>query len=167
MVSEEAHEKLQHKIAKLKKELSKLRNVEQSLKKERDFIGEVLYWTDSLVVVTDLNGYIVKFNRCSEKLSGYRFEEVRDKPFWDILLTSEEKEAVKSAITDVIEKGLPDTFQNYWVTKNGSKRLIGWVNSILRKEDGSIEHILCTGRDITKQTKVKKNIANSSSMQTA
>jgi PAS domain S-box-containing protein len=161
MVSNETHEELKHKIAKLEKELSDLRYAEQSLKKERDFISEVLHWTESLVVVIDLNGYIVKFNRSSEKLSGYCFEEVKDKPFWDILLAAEEKEGVKSAITDVIKRGLPDTFQNSWVTKDGSKRLISWVNSILRKPDGSIEHILCTGRDITEQKKADEALRDS------
>jgi PAS domain S-box-containing protein len=125
----------------------------QILKKERSLMSEVLHWIDSLVVVIDLNGYIVKFNRSSEKLSGYLFEEVRNKPFWDILVSADEKEGVKSAIKDVVEKGLPDKFQNCWVTKDGSKRLITWVNSILKKPDGSIEYILCTGRDITEQKK--------------
>ncbi|CAB1058712.1 hypothetical protein D1BOALGB6SA_3469 [Olavius sp. associated proteobacterium Delta 1] len=151
MVSNETGKELKHKIEKLEKENSNLKGTEQSLKRERDFILEVLYWTDSLVVVIDLKGYMVTFNRSSEKLSGYRFEEVQDKPFWDILISPEEREGVKSAITEVIKKGLPDKFQNFWVTKDGSKRLISWVNSILRKPDGSIEYILCTGRDITKQ----------------
>ncbi len=153
MVSNDTNEALKHKIAELEKDMSDLRDEIQSLHKERSQIGEVLYWIDSLVVVIDLNGYIVQFNRSSEKVSGYRFEEVCDRPFWDILLTSEEREGVKSAITDVIEKGLPDKFQNFWVAKDGSKRLISWVNSILKRPDGSIEYILCTGRDITDQKK--------------
>ena len=153
MVSNETHDELKRKISEFEKELSDLKDAKKSLKKERDFINEVLHWTDALVVVIDLNGYIVKFNRSSEKLSGYSFEELRDKPFWDILLTPEERAGVKSAISAVIEKGLPDTFQNYWVTKDGSKRLISWVNSILRNPNGSIEYILCSGRDITEKTR--------------
>jgi len=133
MVSNETDNLLKHKIEQLKTELSNLKDTEQSLKKERDFNSEILYWIDSLVVVIDLNGYIVTFNRSSEELSGYRFEEVQNKPFWDILISTEEREGVRSAITDVVNKGLPDKFQNFWVTKDGSKRLISWVNSILKK----------------------------------
>ena len=80
MVSNETPESLQSKIEKLENEVSRLKGIEQSLKRERDFIYEVLYWTDSLVIVVDLKGYLVTFNRSSEKLSGYRFEEIRDKP---------------------------------------------------------------------------------------
>jgi PAS domain S-box-containing protein len=161
MVSNETHEALQNKIEKLKNEVSRLKGIEQSLKRERDFIYEVLYWTDSLVIVVDLKGYIVTFNRSSEKLSGYRFEEVREKPFWDILISTEEREGVKTTVTDVSEKGLPNKFQNYWITKDGSKRLISWVNSILRNPDGSIEYILCNGRDITEQKKAEEALRKS------
>jgi PAS domain S-box-containing protein len=141
----------------LQTQLSEREEIEkQILNKERLLISEVLYWVDSLVVVIDLNGYIVKFNRSSEKLSGYIFDEVQDKPFWDIFVSADERDGVKSAITDVIEKGLPESFQNFWVTKDGSKRLIDWVNSTLKKPDGSTGYILCTGRDITEQKKAEE-----------
>lgn len=154
--------KLRDLSVQLQTQLSEREEIEnQILKKEQLLISEVLHWIDSLVVLIDLNGYIVKFNRSSEKLSGYLFEEVRKKPFWEILIAAEEREGVKSAITHVIEKGLPDRFQNCWVTKNGSKRLISWVNSTLRKPDGSIEYILCTGRDITEQKKAEYALRDS------
>jgi PAS domain S-box-containing protein len=161
MATNKSYEELKTKIDKLEKKLSNLKNAEQSLKKERDFNYEVLYWTDSLVIVIDLNGFIITFNRASENLSGYRFEELQYKPFWDILLAPEEREGVKSAIRDVIDKGIPDKFQNMWVTKDGSKRLINWRNSILRKPDGSIEYILSTGRDITEQERVEEALRRS------
>ncbi len=161
MVSNETDNVLKHNIEQLKTELSNLKDTEQSLKKERDFNSEILYWIDSLVVVIDLKGYIVTFNRSSEELSGYRFEEVQHKPFWEILISTQERENVKSAITDVVKKGSPDKFQNFWITKDGSKRLISWVNSLLKKPDGSIEYILCTGRDITEQKKAEDALKQS------
>jgi PAS domain S-box-containing protein len=161
MVSEETCNELKNKIKILENELANLKDTERSYKKERDFIYEVLYWADSLVVVIDLNGYIVTFNKSSENLSGYRFKEVQAKPFWEILISPEERDGVKSAITDVIQNGSHDTFQNFWITKAGSKRLISWVNSILRKPDGSIEHILCTGRDITEQKETEAALRDS------
>ena len=161
MVSYETNEAYKHKIEHLEKELSQLRDTGKDLKKERDFNSEILHWIDSLVVVIDLKGYIIIFNRASEKVSGYLINEVQDKPFWDILISNEEREAVRSAITNVLEKGLPDNFQNYWITKNGRKRLISWVNSILRKPDGSIEYILCTGQDLTKQKKTEEALHSS------
>jgi len=144
------------KIAELENEVSELRQAEKKLRAEDTFIREILYWIDSLVVVIDLNGFIVNFNRASEKLSGYRFKEVCDKPFWDIFLTPDEKESVKAVIKDVTHKKIPKNSTNFWVTKDGQKRLIKWANSVLRKADGSIEYILCTGLDVTGQTKAEE-----------
>ena len=62
---------------------------------------------------------------------------------------------------DVVKKGFPDKFQIFWVTKDGSKRLISWVNSILKKPDGSIEYILCTGQDITEQKRIEEALKES------
>jgi len=163
MVPNETDKELNEKIQNLEKQLARLKDTERSLKRERDLNSEILHWIDSLVVVVDLKGYMVSFNRASEKVSGYRFEEVQDRPFWEILISDEEREGVKSAIINVIEKGLPKKFQNFWITKDGSKRLISWMNSVLRKPDGSIEYILCTGRDITDQKKSENALKQSES----
>ena len=143
------------------RDITERKHAEAANTKERDFISNVLYWIDSLVVVIDMGGFIVSFNRASEQLSGYRFEEVQDRPFWDILLAPDEREGVETTIKDVAHKKLPKDFQNHWVTKAGHKRLIRWHNSVLRKPDGSIDHILCTGLDITERHEAEKALRES------
>ena len=147
-------QELEHKIADLERR-------EASRNKEQDFIREVLYWIDSLVVVIDTRGYIVNFNRASEKMSGYTFAEVAEQPFWDILLLPEEREGVKSTIKEVAHRELPRYFHNSWVTKDGRVREISWKNSVLRKKDGSIEYVLCTGLDITEQKQAEATLRES------
>ena len=43
---------------------------------EREFFGSLFDVTGALVVVLDREGRIVRFNPASERVSGYRFEEV-------------------------------------------------------------------------------------------
>ncbi len=148
-------------IQELERKIADLERREVSRNKEQDFIREVLYWIDSLVVVIDTRGYIVNFNRASERLSGYTFAEVARQPFWDILLLPEERDGVKSTIKEVAYRELPRYFHNSWVTKDGRIREISWKNSVLRKDDGSIEYILCTGRDITEQKQAEATLRES------
>jgi PAS domain S-box-containing protein len=144
-------------------DITERKTAEAEMIQEHDFISKVLAWIDSLVVVVDLQGYIVVFNRASEKLSGYQFSEVQDKPFWDILLIPEEREAVKQTIKDVIHKGIAKNFTNFWVTKSGQKRMISWKNSVLTNADGVIEYILCTGLDITEAHIIEEALRESES----
>jgi len=161
MRSDQNIQQLKDQIFQLEKQIASLKHAETALKKERDFISELLYWIDSLVVVVDLKGRVVSFNKASEQLSGYHFDEFGDTPFWEILILPEERDAVRSTITDVIRRGMEKTFQNYWVTKSGETRLISWMNSTLRRPDGSIEYILCTGMDITEQTLAEQALRKS------
>ncbi|MCF8107927.1 MAG: PAS domain S-box protein [Desulfohalobiaceae bacterium] len=148
-------------IQALERKIADLERREASRNKEQDFIREVLYWIDSLVVVIDTRGYIVNFNRASERLSGYSFAEVSRQPFWDILLLPEEREGVKSTIKEVAHRELPRYSHNAWVTKDGRIREISWKNSVLRDREGNIEYILCTGLDITEQKKAEASLRES------
>ena len=143
------------------RDITERRYAEDTILKERDYISKVLYWIDSLVIVTSVEGYIISFNRASEQLSGYRLEELQGAPFWETLLAPDEREGVKAVIKDVLHKELSKDFRNHWVTKTGQKRLIQWNNSVLRKADGTAEYILCTGIDITERQKTETALKES------
>lgn len=60
---------------------------------ERDLSAAVLDTAGALVIVLDRQGRIVRFNRACERTSGFGFEEVRGKRFWDLLLLLPEEAA--------------------------------------------------------------------------
>ncbi|MBT4286017.1 MAG: PAS domain S-box protein [Deltaproteobacteria bacterium] len=134
------------------------KQIESAIKKERDMVAAILWWIESIVVVLDLNGNVISFNRAAERCSGYSSEEVSKKPFWETLIPLSEREGVKDSVLNVKPNSFPNENENHWVTKNGQERLIQWYNSILTKEDGSIEYILCTGLDITERNKAEEQL---------
>ena len=117
--------------------------------KERDFTSAVLSTAGALVVVLDRRGRIVRFNRACEKLTGYLFEEVEGKPFWDLFLLRNEMDQVKVVFENLRAGGFPNEHENYWQTKSGYRRLIKWSNTALTENDGSVEYVIGTGIDIT------------------
>ncbi|MFH2130956.1 MAG: transporter substrate-binding domain-containing protein [bacterium] len=134
---------------KLRREIVNRERVTEALKSERDFSTAVLGWIHSIVVVVDANGHIVLFNRAAEERSGYSFGEVRQRPFWEILILPEEQAAVWEGVQKAFSEKTTTTSVNFWRTKSGEKRLIQWFNSPLLKSDGSLDHVLATGHDIT------------------
>ncbi|CAN1212708.1 histidine kinase [Tumidithrix helvetica PCC 7403] len=142
----------------INQEMSKRRHLEDNLEQERDFIMTILDTTDALVVVLDPKGRIVRFNRKCEQTSGFAFEEVRDKYFWNIFLIPEETKAVKAIFADLVKNELPSSSENYWLNRDGERRLIAWSNTQLRSREAVVEYVISTGIDITERKQAEENV---------
>ncbi|MDH5654439.1 MAG: ATP-binding protein, partial [Spirochaetia bacterium] len=49
-------------------------------------------------------------------------------------------------------------YTNEWISKNGSRHLIEWVNTLLLDESGQMEFMVALGNDITKRNEAEKYI---------
>jgi PAS domain S-box-containing protein len=126
-----------------------LKSAEQKLEIERKIISKVIDTTASLIVVLDSQGRIVRFNKACEKTTGYSTAEVVNKYVWDLFLIPEEIEPVKTVFTKLSVENFHSEYQNYWLSKNGSKRLISWSNTVTTDGEGLVEYVIGTGIDIT------------------
>ncbi|MEH2434200.1 MAG: GAF domain-containing protein [Nostoc sp.] len=125
------------------------KRTEEALNQERNFISAVLDTASALVVVADSQGQIVRFNQACEQITGYSFDEVRGRYFWNLFLLPEEVESAKVVFEQLLTgRGFLE-HENYWVMKDGSRRLIAWSNTFLKDYEGSVEYIVSTGIDIT------------------
>ena len=130
-----------------------------ALRKERDFSSAVINTAGALVMVLDPKGNIVRFNRSCEQMTGYGFEEVKNRPFWDLLLPVEELESTKAAFQRIIKGEFPSEYQNHWVNKKGSQHLIKWSNTALVRDDSTVEYVICTGIDITESHRLAQQMS--------
>ena len=143
------------------KDITEIKRIEQELQMERDFTSSVLSTAAALVSVLDRRGRIVRFNRACEKLTGYLFAEVEGKHFWDLFLIPTEVDQVKGVFENLKSGLFPNEHENYWLTKNGSPKLIKWSNTALPGPDGSVEYVIGTGIDITETRTIEKNLRDS------
>ena len=111
----------------------------------------VLNTVGALVVVLDPQGHILQFNRACEQTTGYSFEEIRGKHFWDLFLIPEEIDSTKAVFNELRTAQFPNQHENHWLTKDGNRRLIAWSNTVIQKDDGSIAEVVGTGIDITER----------------
>ncbi|MEW6496921.1 MAG: PAS domain S-box protein, partial [Cyanobacteriota bacterium] len=137
-------------------DITERKQAEEALKKERDFSSAVLSTVGSLVVVLDQQGRIAQFNKACEKTTGYSFDEVRGKYIWDLFLIPEEVEPVKAVFENLRTNQLPSEYENYWLTKDGSRRLIAWSNTTLKDDEDSIQYVIGTGIDITERKQAEE-----------
>ena len=136
-----------------------LKSAEQELEIERKIISKVIETTASLIVVLDSQGRIVRFNQACEKTTGYSAAEVVNKYVWDLFLIPEEIEEVQTLLSQLNVKNFYSEYQNYWRTKNGSKRFISWSNTVTVDGDGLVEYVIASGIDITDRTEAEIALA--------
>ena len=124
---------------------------EEAVIKERNFCNAIIQTTSGLIIVLDPEGRIELFNHACEKTTGYSYHELKGKPFWDYLLLSEEKDAVKDVFNKIKEGSVTAEveFENYWVAKDSSKRFIRWANSAIKDAQGKVELVIGTGIDMS------------------
>ncbi len=143
------------------REILNRKRIEDTLEQERDFIAATLDTIGALVVVLDAQGRIIRFNLTCEQITGYSFEEVRNKLVWDIFLIPEEVEPVKAVFVRLQAGHFPGSNENYWLTREGDRRLIAWSNTALTDSEGVVEYVIGSGIDITERRQAETDLKGS------
>ncbi|HEY9636223.1 MAG TPA: adenylate/guanylate cyclase domain-containing protein [Coleofasciculaceae cyanobacterium] len=145
----------------INREITERQEVEEVLSAERDFVSAVLDTASALIVVLDPQGRIIRFNRACERLTHYSFAEVRGRYLWDLFIIPEEVEPVKAIFEQLRNGQFPCETENYWVTKDGSRRLIVWSSNALKNADGSVKYFIAAGIDITERQQAEMALRTS------
>jgi PAS domain S-box-containing protein len=126
---------------------------ETRLKHERDFNDSVLEIAGNIIVILDMNGCFVRFNRAAEELTGYLSDEVLGKPLWDYVIPEDQMAGVKNVFHN-LQQGKIDIaghYENDWLLRDGSRRSLEWRNTVLRNKQGEVTHIVTLGYDMTER----------------
>ncbi len=142
------------------RDITQRKHNEHELRVERDFNSTVVESAGNAIVVLDMLGNFVRFNRAAEELTGYSRDEMIGHPVWERVIPPEQRAAVRG-VFDTLREGKIDMagqYENEWLTRDGGRRLLHWHNSVLRDEDGNISNIVALGYDITEQKKLENTL---------
>ncbi len=136
---------------------------DSKVKDEQTFNAALFNMLQTLVVVIDGEGRIVRFNGECERLSGYSSKEVEGKVFWDLAITPPEQRESLIARFSLLVTGEVDTteIESHWYTKTGDLRWIYWKNRALFDDYGELKFLIATGIDITKSKLIELKLSES------
>jgi PAS domain S-box-containing protein len=139
-------------------ELERL-HAERELERQRVFADSLLDMVASLVIVVDLEGRIVRFNRACEHTSGWSEADVRGRPFWEVLRPAETRsQAARYYRGPEAIRELPLVYESEWETRGGERRLISWVNRPMLDAAGEPVYVLGTGMDVTERRRLEADL---------
>jgi PAS domain S-box-containing protein/diguanylate cyclase (GGDEF)-like protein len=119
-----------------------------ALRSERNRLSAIVETAGTLVLMTDPEGRIVTFNRACEESLGWRAEQALGLHCWDVVRGAADPDVVRHLFARLANNP-PQRLQGEWLTPDGRTRSIVWTQTMLRREDGSVEFVLATGIDVT------------------
>jgi PAS domain S-box-containing protein len=139
-------------------DITELKRAEESLREERNVVSAILDTVGALVVVLDLEGRIVRFNRACEQATGCSFAEVKGEHIWDLFMVPEEIECFQTIFYRLRNGERSNDHESHWVNRSGERRLIAWSSAVLREDSGAVTHVIATGIDVTERKRLENTI---------
>jgi PAS domain S-box-containing protein len=135
------------------------RRAEQQIERQRVFADSLLDMVASLVIVVDPEGRVVRFNRACEQTSGWTEGELHGRHFWDVLRPPETREdAARHYRGQAAVLELPAAYETEWLTRDGDRRLISWINRPVFDARGAVTYVLGTGTDVTDRRRLEADL---------
>jgi PAS domain S-box-containing protein len=139
-------------------DITDLKRTEEALQEERNVVSTILDTVGAMVVVLDLEGHIIRFNRACEQMTGYSFAEVEGKCIWNLLPVSEDAERFKASFQATRAKRHPHEYEGGWVSRDGRPRVIAWSTTFLPGAGDAASYIIASGIDMTERKHMEKTI---------
>jgi PAS domain S-box-containing protein len=139
------------------------RNLAESVRRYRSMLENVRM----LAVGLDREGRITFANPFLLESTGYSFEEVKGKNWFETFLFGKVKEEMREVFSSILQGGNPGHYENPIRTKSGEERLIAWNNTLLKDTEGRVLGTMSLGEDITERRRAEEKLKESLSLLSA
>lgn len=133
----------------------------QEVRRIERHLVSVVESAPDMVLSTSDQGNVLTWNSAAERLTGYRLDEIKDRPF-EALCIESHRSQVAQAFRHILAEGVSKTEEWHMLTKGGESVPIAWVCSPMFDENGGcVTGIVGVGRDLTEQRKLEKQLIQS------
>ena len=141
---------------RLELEIAERRKAEEALQQERDFAESLVETAQTIVLVLDTEGRIVRFNAYLEEIAAYSLSEVRGADWFATFLPERDRIRIREVFTRALSDNQTRGNVNPIVTKDGREREIEWYVKTLKTANGTVVGLLSVGQDITERVHAEK-----------
>ena len=139
------------------REITDLVNTQAELRAERDFVSAILDTAPTLIMVLDGQGYIVRFNRACEVLTGLSMPDVAGQPVWEMpFLLDDDRVAMRDSVARMAAGTEPVSFDQTWRGKGDARHVIAWTVVALRGQSGATSYLIGIGSDVTSARELER-----------
>ena len=143
------------------RDITARRRAAEELRQERDFAESLIETAQTIVLVLDVEGRIVRFNPYMERLSGYALDEVRGKEWFSTFLPERDAPRIRKVFRDALAELDVRGNVNPILTKGGQEREIAWWAKTLKDGEGRVKGVLSMGQDVTDLREAQEKLLQS------
>ncbi|MFH1771767.1 MAG: PAS domain S-box protein [Candidatus Omnitrophota bacterium] len=157
-----SHDELESLAGSFNAMADSLKNSRKGILSAKDYSDSIISNIVDVLIVTDPYGKIKTVNRSALDLLGYEEGELVNKQIGDILSAQD----LLNDLQDVILSAEMDELKNYGTClrqRKGSCAPVVLSRSIVRTQDGSVAHIIYSGKDIIDLTQAEEALKASES----
>ena len=137
-------------------------NLKEQILQERNFISTIIESANAIIAVIDNNGIMKRLNKYGQDFVGYEIETISKEPyFWAKFLPENVRDNVANIVKKANDGEIVKAYKNSWVSKTGEVRVFEWSNTLVKKDDGSMNYIATIGIDVTEKEKVEQQVLES------
>jgi len=144
-----------HFFATITSDITEVKQAEEALRKQLNFSESLIETAQTIILMLDPQGRIVRFNPYMEELVGYDLDEVKGKDWFETFIKPENGNSVKSVFKKAIDDIQTRGNVNPIIAKDGRTILVEWHDKTLKDRDGRTEGILAIGYDITERKRAE------------
>ena len=127
-------------------ELAQKRSETESILKE---LRQFIQTANAPIFGIDNEGHVNEWNQTSEKITGFKKEDVLGKNLVQTYITEDYRESVKKVLDDALIGKETANFEFPLFTKNGQRVMVLLNSSTRRDANGEITGVIGVGQDIT------------------
>ena len=138
--------------------------LESELRKSETKWQRVLEHAPQIGISLDLDGNILFANQHFLDLTGWEFEDIRGRSWFDLFLPEDSRDAVRDVFLKTMQSndvGPHSYYQNPIVTRDGTIRHVSWVNVQNWDREGRVTNVTCLGVDQTAEEEAKAALRSS------
>ncbi|HJV38353.1 MAG TPA: diguanylate cyclase [Geothrix sp.] len=152
-----AAETLERAHAATEQALAQRKELEEAMRRERDFAEGLIDTAQAIVIVLDAEGRILRFNRFAEELSGYAQSELQNADWFAIFPLEAERNEARARFQEAVAGGRSTANTSEILARDGRKILVEWHDKPLRDAGGAIIGLLALGQDVTEREKLAES----------
>jgi len=139
-------------------DITELHQAKEALQEQLEFVENLVQTAQTIILVLDVQGRIIRFNPYLETLTGFTLDEVSGKDWFRTFLKPESITEVKPLFLKAINGNQTTGNVNPIIAKDGREILVEWHDKTLMDKAGQPLGLLAIGQDVTERVRLQQKL---------